>query len=102
MKDASVDLIDCSSGGNSHEQKIKVGPLYQLQFAAAIKKHSNIQTGAVGMITTAEEAEGILQNCEADLIIMARELLRNPYFPLEAAKQLGTDLKWPLQYERAK
>ena len=102
LKEASVDLIDCSTGGNSRDQKIPVGPLYQVSFAEQIKKECSIATGAVGMITTAEEAEGILQNQQADLIFIARELLRNPYFPLKAAKQLGDNIAWPNQYDRAK
>ena len=102
LKAASVDLIDCSTGGNSRDQKIPVGPLYQVAFAEQIKKDCGIATGAVGMITTAEEAEGILQNKQADLIFIARELLRNPYFPLDAAKTLKDDITWPKQYDRAK
>ena len=102
LKTVSVDLIDCSTGGNSRDQKIPVGALYQVTFAEEIKKACNIATGAVGMITTAEEAEGILQNNHGDLIFMAREFLRNPYFPLDAAKTLGNDIGWPKQYERAK
>ena len=102
LKEATVDLIDCSTGGNSRDQRIPVGPLYQVSFAEQIKKECNIVTGAVGMITTAEEAESILQNEQADLIFIARELLRNPYFPLEAAKELGDNIAWPNQYDRAK
>ena len=102
LKEASVDLIDCSTGGNSRDQKITVGPLYQVPFAEQIKKGCGIATGAVGIITTAAEAESILQNEQADLIFLARELLRNPYFPLEAAKKLGDNIVWPKQYDRAK
>ncbi len=102
LKAKGVDLIDCSSGGNSHAQKIAVGPLYQVPFAEKIKKETGILTGAVGIITTPEEAEKILTNQQADLIIIARQFLRDPYFPLHAAKQLGVDIKWPSQYERAK
>ena len=102
LKEASVDLIDCSTGGNSRDQKITVGPLYQVPFAEQIKKACGIATGAVGMITTAEGAESILQKEQADLIFIARELLRNPYFPLEAAKKLGDNIVWPKQYDRAK
>lgn len=102
LKTKAVDLIDCSSGGNSPGQKIPVGPLYQTPFAERIKKEAGIMTGAVGLITTAEEAENILKNGQADLIIMARQLLREPYFPLHAAKELHVDLPWPPQYERAK
>lgn len=102
LKEQDVDVIDCSSGGNSSEQKIPVGPLYQVPFSNKIKKETGILTAAVGMITTAKEAEEILNNQQADLIIMARQFLREPYFPIHAAKELGVDLKWPLQYERAK
>jgi 2,4-dienoyl-CoA reductase-like NADH-dependent reductase (Old Yellow Enzyme family) len=102
LKDKDVDLIDCSSGGNSSHQKIDVKPLYQLPFAEKIKKEARILTGAVGMITTPQEAEEILQSGQADLIIMARQLLRDPYFPLHAAKALNTDVNWPVQYDRAK
>jgi 2,4-dienoyl-CoA reductase-like NADH-dependent reductase (Old Yellow Enzyme family) len=102
LKTKGVDLIDCSSGGNSPAQKIAVEPLYQVPFAARIKKEIGMLTGAVGLITTATEAEQILVNHQADLIIMARQLLRDPYFPLHAAKELGADVPWPVQYERAK
>ncbi len=102
LKENNVDLIDCSSGGVSHEQKIPVQPLYQVRFAEKIKKKTGILTGAVGLITSADEAEGILKNKQADLIVMARQFLREPYFPLHAAKQLGVDVTWPVQYERAK
>jgi 2,4-dienoyl-CoA reductase-like NADH-dependent reductase (Old Yellow Enzyme family) len=102
LKEIGVDVIDCSTGGNSAEQKIPVHPLYQVPFSEKIKKESGILTAAVGMITTAQEAEKILEEQKADLIIMARQLLREPYFPLHAAKELAVDLPWPLQYERAK
>ena len=102
LKTKEVDLIDCSSGGNSHAQKIPAEPLYQVLFAEKIKKESGMLTGAVGLITTAKEAEQILINRQADIIIMARQLLRDPYFPLHAAKELGVDVPWPAQYERAK
>ena len=102
FKDRAVDVIDCSSGGNIHSQKITVKPLYQLPFAERIKKEADILTAAVGMITTAEQCEEILQRGQADLVIMARQLLRDPYFPLHAANELEYDLKWPVQYERAK
>lgn len=102
LKEHEVDLIDCSTGGNSHDQKIPVAPLYQVPFAEKIKKETGILTAAVGLITKADEAENILKEKKADLIIMARQLLREPYFPLHAAKQLGFDLTWPVQYDRAK
>ncbi|MGZ5133650.1 MAG: NADPH dehydrogenase NamA [Flavitalea sp.] len=102
LKNEGVDLIDCSSGGNSLVQKIQSGPLYQVPFAERIKKETGIRTGAVGLITTAEQAEQILTNQQADVIIFARQFLRDPYFPLHAAKELGVDIQWPVQYERAK
>lgn len=102
LKEKGVDLIDTSSGGLTLAQQIPLKPGYQVEFAAAIKKEADIKTGAVGLITDQNQAEEILQNGEADLIFMARELLRNPYFPLDAAFNLGDDVKWPAQYERAK
>ena len=101
LKNLGVDLIDCSSGGLAAHQKIPVFPGYQVQFAEEVRK-TGILTGAVGLITTAEQSEDILQKGQADLIFMARELLRDPYFPLHAAQELGEDVKWPNQYERAK
>ena len=103
LKIKGVDLIDCSSGGNIHGAKIPVGPVYQVRFAERIKKDSGILTGAVGMITNATQAESIIVTGQADLILMARETLRNPYFPLQAAHELGYDkMPWAVQYERAK
>lgn len=102
LKENSVDLIDCSSGGNSPHQVIPVKPMYQVPFSERIKKEASILTGAVGLITAAKEAEQILKEEKADLIILARQFLRDPYFPLHAAKELGLDIDWPVQYERAK
>lgn len=102
LKEKGVDVVDTSSGGLTLAQQIPLSPGYQVQFAAAIKKQTGITTNAVGLITSAKQAEAILQNEEADLIFLARELLRNPYFPLHAAFELGDDVKWPSQYERAK
>ena len=102
LKDKNVDLIDASSGGNAPHVKIPVGPGYQVPFAARIKKETGIRTGAVGMITGAAQAEEILAGGQADLVIIARELLRDPYFPLHAALELGDDIHWPEQYARAK
>ena len=101
LQKAGADLIDCSSGGNIHNAKIPFGPNYQVPFAEMVKK-SGIPSGAVGMITTAGQAEEILADGKADLILMGRELLRNPYFPLQAAAGLGAGISWPLQYLRAK
>lgn len=102
LKEKGVDVIDVSTGGNVPHAKIPVGPNYQVPFAEKIKKETGVMTAAVGMITTAQQAEDILQAGQADLIVMARELLRNPYFPMDAAKKLGFDFIWPEQYERAK
>jgi len=102
IKFKDVDLVDCSSGGNSHLQKIPGAPLYQVPFAEAIKKHTGMRTAAVGLITTAQQSEGILQAQQADLIVLARQLLRDPYFPLHAARELGVEGPWPDQYLRAK
>ncbi|WP_419699401.1 NADPH dehydrogenase NamA [Mucilaginibacter sp. NFX135] len=102
LKDKGVDLIDCSSGGNVVNAKIPLKPGYQVEFAEKIKKESGILTGAVGLITTAYQADEIIQEGEADLIFLAREMLRDPHFPLRAAHELGHEVKWPVQYERAK
>lgn len=102
LKLNGVDLIDCSSGGLVPDIKIPVGPGYQVAFAERIKKEANILTGAVGLITEAQQAEDILLKGQADLIIMARASLRDPYFALHAARGLGDDIAWPLQYKRAK
>lgn len=102
LKNKGVDLIDVSTGGLVPHVKIPVGPSYQVPFAAKVRKEADILTGAVGMITETQQAEDILKNGEADLIVMARELLRDPYFPLHAAHQLGEDVEWPVQYDRAK
>jgi 2,4-dienoyl-CoA reductase-like NADH-dependent reductase (Old Yellow Enzyme family) len=101
LKDMGVDLIDCSSGGNVYNARIPFGPGYQVPFSESVRK-TGILTGAVGFITTARQAESILQEEKADLVFLARELLRNPYFPLFAARELGADITWPVQYLRAK
>ena len=102
LKELGVDLIDTSSGGNVPRATIPSEPGYQVPFAAQIKKEVNILTGAVGQIRTAEQSEAILQEGKADLILYARESLRQPYFALHAANELNEDVDWPLQYERAK
>jgi 2,4-dienoyl-CoA reductase-like NADH-dependent reductase (Old Yellow Enzyme family) len=102
LKDKGVDVIDASTGGNVAKAKIPVGPGYQVPFAERIKQETGIMTAAVGMITTAEQANDILTARQADLILLAREFLRDPYFPLHAATDLGDDIVWPAQYERAK
>jgi 2,4-dienoyl-CoA reductase-like NADH-dependent reductase (Old Yellow Enzyme family) len=80
---------------------IAVGPGYQVPFAAQIKREAGIATGAVGMITTPEQADGIIRRGEADAVVLAREMLRDPYFPLRAARELGHQVPWPAQYVRA-
>ncbi|RYG69797.1 oxidoreductase, partial [archaeon] len=102
LRARGVDLIDCSSGGNVPRAEIPVGPLYQVPLAERIRNEAGIATGAVGMISTAAEAEGILQQQQADLVLLARQSLRDPNFPLHAARELGVDVAWPLQYELAK
>jgi 2,4-dienoyl-CoA reductase-like NADH-dependent reductase (Old Yellow Enzyme family) len=102
MKAWGVDLVDVSSGGNSTLQKITLGPGYQVGFAERIRKEASIPTGAVGLITDAKQADEIVQNGQADVVLLARELLRNPYFALEAAQELGHEVTWPVQYERGK
>ena len=86
LKAAGVDLIDCSSGGNSPHAKIPLVPGYQVPFAERIRRETGILTGAVGMITTPEQAEAIIRDGQADLVLLAREFLRDPYFPLHAAR----------------
>ncbi|HEV8435583.1 MAG TPA: oxidoreductase, partial [Thermoanaerobaculia bacterium] len=91
-----------SSGGAVPGAKIEMGPGYQVPFASAIKREANIATGAVGLITDAHQAEEIVANGDADAILMARAFLRDPYWPLHAAHELGIDVTWPPEYERAK
>ena len=102
LKKEGVDMIDCSSGGLVPYQKIQLGPGYQVPFSEKIKKETGILTSSVGLITDAHQAEEILQKGQADLIMLGRESLRNPYFPLQGAKELGQEIPWPLQYLRAK
>ena len=102
LKQKGVDLIDTSTAGNIFDAQIPVAPGYQATFAKSIKKDTSILTGAVGLIHSAQQAEEILQNESADLIFIGRLALRDPYFPLNAAKQLNENVKWPLQYERGK
>jgi 2,4-dienoyl-CoA reductase-like NADH-dependent reductase (Old Yellow Enzyme family) len=96
-----VDLIDCSTGGNVPNATIVPAPGYQVPFAARVKKDAGVATGAVGLITTALQADRIIRDGQADCVILAREMLRDPYFPLHAAKELGAEVRWPVQYLRA-
>lgn len=101
LKSEGVDLIDVSSGGLSREQSITLGPGYQVPFASRIRREAGIATGAVGLITEPEQAEAIVAGGDADLILLARELLRDPYWPRRAAKALGVEIEAPKQYARA-
>lgn len=102
LKDKGVDLIDCSSAGLTSPANIPVGLGYQVPFAEKIKNETGIKTGAVGLIVTPEQADEIIKTGKADLVFLARELLRDPYFPLRAASELAYETQWPLQYVRAK
>lgn len=102
LKEKGVDLIDVSSGGLVSHQKITLGPGYQVPFAESIKNETGILTGAVGLITEAIQAEEIVATGKADLVLFARESLRNPNLALNFAKELGAEIQWPKQYERAK
>jgi len=101
LKGLGADLIDCSSGGNVPHAKILVGPGYQTPFAEQIRREAKMLTGALGMITSATQAEHIMVTGQADAVVMARELLRDPYWPLRVARELGQPISWPVQYLRA-
>jgi 2,4-dienoyl-CoA reductase-like NADH-dependent reductase (Old Yellow Enzyme family) len=101
LKTEGIDLVDCSSGGNHPGQQIPVGPGYQVAFAERIQRDAGIATAAVGMITSAEQADQIIRTGQADVVSLAREMLRDPYWPLHAAEILRTPGSWPVQYERA-
>ena len=101
LHEKGVDLIDCSSGGNIVSAKIPVAPGYQVHFSEEIRK-TGILTSSVGMITSSEQISEILEDGKADMIFLGRELLRNPYFPLQSALKSGDEVAWPKQYTRAK
>jgi len=101
LKSLGVDAIDCSSGGNVEGARIPVGPGYQVPFAARIRREAEVPTATVGMITAAAQADQIVRNGEADIVLLARELLRDPYWPLRAARELGRTMSWPAQYLRS-
>lgn len=101
LKPAGVDLVDCSSGGNVSGARIPLGPGYQTSFADEIRRAAGIATGAVGLITTPVQAEHVVFTGQADAVFLARELLRDPYFPMRAARELGQAMTWPAQYLRA-
>jgi len=97
-----VDVLDCSSGGAVPWAQVAIAPGYQVPFAAAVRRETGIRTAAVGLITEPQQAEAILAGGSADLVLMARQLLREPYWPLRAARELGAEADWPSQYLRAK
>lgn len=101
LRNEGVDLIDVSSGGLSRDQSITLGPGYQVPFAARIRREAAIATGAVGLITEPRQAQAIIANGEADMVLLAREFLRDPYWPRRAAKELGVQIEVPKQYARA-
>jgi len=101
LKAHGVDLVDCSSGGAVHDQEIVVGPGYQVPFAERIRREAGVATGAVGLITEPRQANAIVETEQADVVLLARELLRDPYWPLHAADALGVVVPWPPQYLRA-
>jgi len=101
LKPLGIDLVDCSSGGVVPYAKIPVGPGFQVPFAGRIRRESGVLTGAVGMITEPEQADAIIRDGSADLVLLARQFLRDPYFPLHAAKALGVEMAPPVQYKRA-
>lgn len=101
LKEKGVDLIDCSSGGNDASARIPLQPGYQVRFAEAVRE-TGIMTGAVGLITEAKQAESIIREGKADLVFLAREMLRNPHFVYYAANELDAEHQWPNQYLRAR
>jgi len=102
LKGLGVDLVDCSSGGLVPDAKVPVGPGYQVPFAARVRREAGVATAAVGLLTSPEQAETVVASGQADLVLLGRELLRDPRFPLRAAAALGVPGPWPLQYARAK
>jgi 2,4-dienoyl-CoA reductase-like NADH-dependent reductase (Old Yellow Enzyme family) len=101
VKAEGIDLLDCSSGGNDPRQEIPIGAGYQVAFAERVWRETGLPTGAVGMITEAAQADQIIRTGQAEVVLLARELLRNPYWPLHAAETLHQTGSWPKQYERA-
>jgi 2,4-dienoyl-CoA reductase-like NADH-dependent reductase (Old Yellow Enzyme family) len=101
LRERGVDLIDCSSAGAVHDARIPIGPGYQVDFAERIKREAGVATGAVGLITDPQQADAIVRGERADCVLIARELLRDPYWPLHAARELGHLTPWPAQYLRA-
>jgi 2,4-dienoyl-CoA reductase-like NADH-dependent reductase (Old Yellow Enzyme family) len=102
LRREGVDLIDCSAGGNIHGIKIETGPGYITAYAERIRREAELPTAAVGFITSPQQADHVVRTGQADLVVMARQLLREPYWPLRAAADLRVDVDWPKQYRRAK
>ena len=102
LKADGVDLVDCSSGGNVHSAKVDAGPGYLAPYSDRIRREARVPTASVGFITSAQQAEQILRNGQADLVVLARQFLRDPYWPLHAAAELHVEVTWPSQYLRAK
>ena len=102
LSDVGVDMIDASSGGNLPHQVLRPHPGYQVPFARTVRQEAGVATAAVGLITEPTHAEAILAAGDADVVLMGRELLRDPYWPLRAASELGVEVDWPAQYERAR
>src|SRR5204863_50692 len=97
-----ADLIDCSSGGNVPRLRIPLGPGYQTRFAEKVRHEAGVATAAVGLITTAQQADAIVRTGQADVVFLGREMLRDPHWPLRAARELEVENPWPQQYERAR
>jgi len=102
LRELGIDLVDCSSGGLVPQARVPVAPGYQVPFAAAVRREAGIATGGVGMITEAAQAEQVLSSGAADIVLLGRAFLRDPYWPLHAARQLGVDVPWPPQYLRGR
>jgi 2,4-dienoyl-CoA reductase-like NADH-dependent reductase (Old Yellow Enzyme family) len=101
LADHGVDLVDCSSGGNVSRASIPLAPGYQVPFAEQIRREARVATAAVGLVTGAAQADAIIREGKADAIFLARAILRDPYWPLTAARELGVPAAWPSQYLRA-
>ena len=102
LRPLGVDMFDCSSGGIVPGVSIPVAPGYQIEFAERIRREAGVCTAAVGLITDPSQAEAIVRDGRADMVFLARQMLRDPYWPLHAARQLGVPIAWPVQYERAR
>jgi 2,4-dienoyl-CoA reductase-like NADH-dependent reductase (Old Yellow Enzyme family) len=100
LRDEGVDLVDSSSGGVVAHQRVPVAPGFQVPFAERIRREAGVRTGAVGLITEPAQADAILRAGQADVVLLGRVMLRDPYWPLHAAHALGVEGPWPVQYLR--